>query len=281
MLRQYFADFDPIPPILAEIKTGALTDASDTKFFDLPTIMLSRYRDNVYIVLIDIPNEHLPFLTQFLESLLQVVYGIPMKWEKTGSTVDWGESRIVVPDQGEPMLLQKHVLPLEFPLTKTATELKLRDDIRHWDTWVDQASPNARFVLRSLIPSKARKAILFASSEAALDRNIRSLCTGLGYKGYPIAWWWPSLSRAHRHYGLHTRYPFYTISQWFREGGILFSTISDRQAAGSVCHDTQSLYSGDGGLHCDASRDGSEIGLPASTTDCALDRSHLEERHAT
>ena len=49
-----------------------------------------------------------------------------------------------------------------------------------WENWVDAHSPNARMVLRSLLPSLLYKSLLYALNKRDVISNMRSLLWGLG-----------------------------------------------------------------------------------------------------
>ena len=44
--------------------------------------LLSRYKDNIYICLVNIPPDELEMIRRFLEKFLLSDYGIPLKWQR-------------------------------------------------------------------------------------------------------------------------------------------------------------------------------------------------------
>ena len=69
-----------------------------------PCVLLSRFRDNIYIVFMNVLQELLPVVRRGVMCFLQCLYGVPLKWEPTELTVSWGEC-------------SWRVLPLGFSLT--------------------------------------------------------------------------------------------------------------------------------------------------------------------
>ena len=61
-------------------------------FEPLKVILLSRYRDNIHLLLLNVGNDFILGMKMFLSSLLHAIYGINLKWEEhvDGKAV-WGE----------------------------------------------------------------------------------------------------------------------------------------------------------------------------------------------
>ena len=161
-----------------------------------------------------------PFLeapTLFLiEQLTAVSYNIPLKWEPHGSVTTWGEAS---------MLLDHHVgfFKHTFGLQRKGVVQKLSDWVTgtvtaEWENWVDAHSPNARMVLRSLLPSLLYKSLLYALNKRDVVPNMRSLLWGLGVKRYPDQWWRPAVHRLFHRFRLHGVVGFKTMMCWYQEG---------------------------------------------------------------
>ena len=136
-----------------------------------------------------------------------------MKWEPAGHVVDWCEGSLCTNSSGgEPKLLMNGVS------YQSAFVMKPTPDLKLWDRWVDRESPNARFGLRSTIPNLVGKAAWYSSCADTRMNNVRSIVRGMGYKGYPWRWWWPSFSSKVNALGLKSFFPLLLCSRWFVEG---------------------------------------------------------------
>ena len=93
--------YNPLLPVVGEIlhppngDSVALPHVHGSE--NLPFVLLSRYRDNLYIVLANIACEILPTVRFCVAALLRSVYGIALKWEHHDSVVVWGEGAISCP----------------------------------------------------------------------------------------------------------------------------------------------------------------------------------------
>ena len=67
-----------------------------------PAVLLTRYMDNNYIALLNIPPATEDTLHTFFCLFHSTVYDIPMKWEPDGSTVTWCEACLTT--QGDLLL---------------------------------------------------------------------------------------------------------------------------------------------------------------------------------
>ena len=56
-----------------------------------PMVLLSRYRDNIYVAMANVPDAILQFVRCSLPVLLRYVHNIPLKWEPHRTTVASGE----------------------------------------------------------------------------------------------------------------------------------------------------------------------------------------------
>ena len=62
---------------------------------DTTEVMQTRYMDNAYVALGNVPTHIHTQLALFLEVLHHTIYGIMMKWETTGVAADWCDSRLL------------------------------------------------------------------------------------------------------------------------------------------------------------------------------------------
>ena len=74
------------------------------------------------------------------------------------------------------------------------------DEYRSIIRYVDWYSTNAKTVLKSLVPALVGKCVYYAMSQADVQVNVRGVMRELWRKGYPDAWWVPTLR-----YGLRRR----------------------------------------------------------------------------
>ena len=123
------------------------------------------------------------------------------------------------------MLLDQHAgfFKHSFGLQRKGVVQKLSDWVTEtvtaeWENWVDAHSPNARMVLRSLLPSLLYKSLLYALNKRDVISNMRSLLWGLGVKKYPDQWWRPALHRFFHRFRLHRVVGFKTMMCWYQEG---------------------------------------------------------------
>ena len=81
---RFFQHFALLLGVLGEIQhceTGACSCRGSRL---QPMICFSRYRDNVYLVFINIDDQRLPFAEHLVASLTTRLCGISLKWEELG-----------------------------------------------------------------------------------------------------------------------------------------------------------------------------------------------------
>ena len=102
LLQGFFAEFDPLKSVLAELRRGWMgwdkrqgsqveADTCQTK---QPLILLGRFRDNCNIMFLNFPPYLLPFGRTMVEALLLTLYKVPLKWEEHPPMVTWCESQV-------------------------------------------------------------------------------------------------------------------------------------------------------------------------------------------
>jgi len=150
-----------------------------------PMILLSRYRDNIYFALANMPVDLRPSVRFGISDLLRFVYNIPLKWEPHGVAVAWGEGVVI------PRAMESRIGLLRKGASQDLHDPTARAEAK-WNRWVSPASPNARLIWHSLLLAIISKSIWFAWNAADVMVNVRSLVWGLSIKGYPLGWWKPS-----------------------------------------------------------------------------------------
>ena len=198
-LLQYFLNFRPIHCMIEEttVHSPETTD---------PSVLLTRYMDNNYIALFNIPPVTDDALRTFFCLFHSTVYDIPMKWEHDGSTVTWCEASLTT--QGD--LLLKGVAAHSNPHCPAVCPT--------WSRWPDRWSPGCPIVLRSFIPALVLKSNTLCSSAVTRDRNLQTVIQGCGYKGYPWKWWWLRLRVKLGDHNLRGTVPLHKARLWYNQG---------------------------------------------------------------
>ena len=198
-LRGYFAHLDLHQCMLAETKYARTTTST-------PTVLLTRYMDNMYQAVCNVPEHAHARIKCCLEILQHVVHRIKMKWEPEGCSVDWCDARL----HSQPTL---DLTIKGVPMGKGATPVTAA-----WAQWPDWCSQNCPTVLRSMLPALTNKSCELASTPYAIECDIRTVVQGCRYKGYPWNWWWqPMRVRLQRLHQLHHA-PLRCVKRWYQQG---------------------------------------------------------------
>ena len=144
----------------------------------IPCVLLARFKDNVPMAAIHVPEAIKPRLFKALECFLKAMYQIGLKWENHGDIAQLCECEFV---PGEDVFLRrKGIVP------------NLQEPLRHdfeWQRWLPVSSPNAKQVLTSTFPSLLHKSLLYCCNLEGFRMNVRSLVWGAGWHRYPPDWW--------------------------------------------------------------------------------------------
>ena len=96
LVGNFFARPNPLEPLAAECRTR--TQGQEMPLALRPQkhrlALLSRYRDNVYISLANVPGHELELVKMILASILKNVFVLPLKWENHSDNVTLGEACI-------------------------------------------------------------------------------------------------------------------------------------------------------------------------------------------
>ena len=211
-LREFFRELDPMDFVVSEARRGWwgwATRPSDpaVPISTSPGILFSRFRDNIYIIFMNIHPALFPRVRHAAKHFLDCLYGVPLKWEPTDLRVSWGEC------SWKP-------LPLGFSLTRKGVIWDIAEgaELGEWLRWVPARSANASFTLASMLPSLFLKSLWYAGSTADVQANFRSLLWGVGWHSYPKHWWLPCLTRFLRKYNLLEVFSLGSVTTWVREG---------------------------------------------------------------
>ena len=104
-VRGFLNCYIPVSGVVGEILQpppwDAPVDVSSSDDENLPFVLVSSYRDNLYIIFANIPAYILPTVPFCVAALLRSTYGIALKWE-IHSVVVWGGGggRFHVPSKG-------------------------------------------------------------------------------------------------------------------------------------------------------------------------------------
>ena len=200
--RDFLSQFAPYEFVLAEL--GVTAPQTDLMY---PCTLLARFRDNIYIFLMNIPDEWRADVLTCVMALLKTIYNVPLKWEVHGPTVEWCECAI--PPTGRLRLLRKGVV-----LDLTSEDLGWRE----WDRWLPATAPNAGKVIKGQMPALMQKSLWYALSWQDVHDNLRSLFWGLGFHAYAVAWWMAPTNRFLNANGLRGRFPEALVDQWYKQG---------------------------------------------------------------
>ena len=214
---KFFENFDALNGVVGEIlsvvKVGACAGPMP---LSQPVVIMSRYRDNMYIALVGISPCFAAPLTFIIEQMTSIIYGIPLKWEPHGDVTTWGEAAVILAHR-------TNVYVHDFALHRKGVVHDLSAWRQgavdaEWEQWVDAHSPNARTVLKSFLPCVFYKSLLYALSPRDVTCNLWLLLWGLGVRAYPDQWWRPLLLRFFKRFRLHKILGFKVLIRWFHEG---------------------------------------------------------------
>jgi hypothetical protein len=146
-----------------------------------------------------------------IEAFFHAVFQLPLKWEPQPSLTEaaWGDSTVcVVKDR---IALYR----------KGITHRSNHTAEGEWHRWVEIGSPNACYILRSMLPSLAIKSIWMAGDVYDVAANFKSLLMGIGWHGYPTLWWRPVILRFMEKYFLFEYISYTKLATWVGEGKLL------------------------------------------------------------
>ena len=204
-VRDFLRDVKPLYSIVSEI----IADKGPQPRFvhdPFPLVIISRYRDNIYICLANVPPSASGAIAHAISILLHSIYGIRLKWEPHGDRYVWGEGSIGV-QGGELSLIRKGAF-LDVPPPED----------QEWEKWVDTSSPHAPMVWRSHFPSLLIKCVWYASNTECLRANLKSVLWGVGVKGYPARWRRGALRSFYYKAGLERVVTFKQLREWAVDG---------------------------------------------------------------
>ena len=107
-VRTFFERFEPLTPIRGEAVSGWQSWVDTTLVKPLGEdetcmgVLLTRYKDNTYIFLVNVPEHCLKVLRHCVFCLLKSIYGIPMKWEPEADPQNGGLHRSTLVTRAPP-----------------------------------------------------------------------------------------------------------------------------------------------------------------------------------
>ena len=200
----FLSQFAPMEFVMGELGSHAPQPECAS-----PVVFLARFRDNIYIFLINMPDALAEVVQPVVFQLLRSMYRVPLKWEVHGATVQWCEAAI--PNTRDLRPLRKGVV------------LDLNCFSVHeaeWARWLPAPAPNSGPVMQAQVPSILQKSLWFALQWRDVYANIRSFLWGLGVLGYSHRWWKPPLDRFFTQHALRSRFPEAVIESWYKEGRV-------------------------------------------------------------
>ena len=205
----FFSRANPLDPLIGE----CLSCEAPLMQQGPRMALLSRYRDNIYICLVNVSPEDLPMVKVFLSSFLKTVYRLPLKWENHTELVTWGEACVNATSD-----------PLSLP--RKGCALRLDDSCSfEWDSWVSLNSTNAKPVWRSHFTALLHKSLWYALSPHDIRLNLRSLMWGIGARRYPSFWWIGTLRRFHGRFNVQRVVSIKQLLIWKVEGKNWFTSL--------------------------------------------------------
>ena len=105
-VRSFFERFEPLSPVRGEATSGWHPWVETSLVLPLGVkqacmgVLLTRYKDNTYILFVNVPEHCLRVLRHCVFCLLRAIYGIPMKWEPEADPQKWGVAQIHIGDVG-------------------------------------------------------------------------------------------------------------------------------------------------------------------------------------
>ena len=163
-LQKNFLNFDAVGCQLAE--STQLCEHSARA-----SVLQTRFMDNAYLALCNVPTHTHHKLRQFVEILHQTIHNIKMKWEPTGVRADWCDTR---PFSAPALNMTLKGVPFT-GAPEPATTL--------WDRWPDWWSPNCPTVLGSMIPALVGKSFALSGCRLALTHNVQRVVQGRTWAG--------------------------------------------------------------------------------------------------
>ena len=208
IVRDFLSTTPTLQPIIGECakNTAQLTNPPQ-QTPPSRVVLLSRYRDNIYICLLHFPDCDVALTKEIISLLLGATYGIKLKWEPSSDNVVWGEAT-----------LNTQTTTMSLTRKGVVRTLGEPDVIPEWESWTDVCSPHARLVWRSQFPSILQKCVWYALTTNDLETNFRSVLWGVGVKRYPRQWWLPTLRKFHNTASLGRVFSLHQLISWVKQG---------------------------------------------------------------
>ena len=141
LVMKSFESFDALNGKVGEIlSTVKMAACAGPMPLSQPVVIMSRYRDNIYVALVGISPCFAAPLTFIIEQMTSIIYGIPLKWEPHGDVTTRGEAAVTLAHRSNAYV---H----DFALHRKGV---VHDLDAEWVPWVDAHSPNERTVLKSV-----------------------------------------------------------------------------------------------------------------------------------
>ena len=178
-------------------------------------VLLTRYKDNTYIVFVNVP-EHCLKMLRFC--FLRAIYGIPMKWEPEADPRKWGVEEIHIGEFGPSLTRKGAVDPRRLFYPPKGTKPRLLDC--EWDSWIPAYWQNARLIVPTRVPAILNDSLWFACPHGDIFTSIASLSFGLAFMDYPLVGWLSIINSF--------------VRKWCLQGVISFKAIIQSAVRGSA-----------------------------------------------
>ena len=132
--RKYFLNIPPLKCRIAETGAAVAVD------YVPAAVLFTRYMDNTYLGICNVPESLLPAVRHFVEIFQHILYEVPFRWEPESQLLNWGECSVMCTDTPSPSM--KGEPPVE-PFFNPEM----------WDRWPGRWLPNCPLVLQSMFPA--------------------------------------------------------------------------------------------------------------------------------
>ena len=127
-VRDFFQNCTPLQCVVGEALDTGLSDLVDG--YPLPLVIISRYRDNIYIVVCGVHETEYPVLKCAISAFLSVLYGIKLKREPQGVEAIWDIGTVTIGGS--------------FGLRRKGAVMDLTAKGAEWERWLDVGSTNCK-----------------------------------------------------------------------------------------------------------------------------------------
>ena len=93
-MKSYYPNHGIVRAVTMRQEKNPNTCAQEDAFVPTPIVLMSPYRDNIYLALSNIPDKLRPQILHVVDTSWRKLYNIPLKWESHDAMVVWGEAQV-------------------------------------------------------------------------------------------------------------------------------------------------------------------------------------------